>query len=331
MSDKPLVILTHPLPAAWIAPLPERVRLVVGPADVAGVAPELEPYLAEAEGLLTWLTDRVDAALLARMPRLRVVSNYAVGVDNIDVAECTRRGIPVGHTPGVLTDAVADLTWALLLAVARGVFTAAEDARAGRWGLWSATRWLGADLAGRTLGIVGFGAIGQAVARRARGFGMRVLYTSRSPKPQAEIALAARRVPLAQLLQESDFVSLHVPLTPATRGLIREAELRRMKPSAYLVNMARGPVVDTDALVHALRQGWIAGAALDVTDPEPLPPSHPLYHLPNVIITPHIGSATYGTRERMARLAVANLLAGLEGRPLPHAVNPEVFRGARAA
>ncbi len=328
MATKPLVIVTHPMPETWLAPLAERTHLVVGPADVAGVAPELAPYLAEAEGLFTWLTDRVDEALLARMPRLRVISNYAVGVDNIDVAACTRRGIPVGHTPGVLTDAVADLTWAVLLAVARGVVSAAADARAGRWGLWSATRWLGADVSGRTLGIVGFGAIGQAVARRARGFGMRVLYVSPRPKPQAEMALAARRVGLDELLAESDFVSLHVPLTPATRGLIGEAQLRRMKPTAYLVNMARGPVVDTEALLQALRQGWIAGAALDVTDPEPLPPEHPLYHLPNVLITPHIGSATHGTRARMAQLAVANLLAGLEGRPLPHAVNPEVYHAA---
>jgi len=327
MDDQPLVILTHPLPETWLTPLPEKTRLVVGPPDVAGLAPELEPYLAETQGLLTWLTDRVDAALLDRMPRLRVISNYAVGVDNIDVAECTRRGIPVGHTPGVLTDAVADLTWALLLAVARGIVSAAADAKAGRWGLWSATRWLGADLTGRTLGIVGFGAIGQAVARRARGFGMHILYTSRTPKPHAEKNLAARRVSLNELLMHSDVVSLHVPLTSATRGLIAEAELQRMKPTAYLVNMARGPVVNTDALLRALRQGWIAGAALDVTDPEPLPPSHPLYALPNVLITPHIGSATHGTRERMARLAVANLLAGLEGRRLPHPVNPEVYRG----
>ncbi len=328
MSERPLVILTHPLPETWIAPLPERVRLIVGPAGTAGLAPELHPYLPEVEGLLTWLSDPIDEALLAHMPRLKVISNYAVGVDNIAVEACTRRGIPVGHTPGVLTDAVADLTWALLLAVGRGLWSAAEDARRGRWGVWSATRWLGADFAGRTLGIVGFGAIGQAVARRARGFGMRLLYTSRSPKPQAEQALAARRVSLDELLAVSDFVSLHVPLTPATRGLIGEAQLRRMKPTAYLVNMARGPVVQTEALVRALQQGWIAGAALDVTDPEPLPPEHPLYHLPNVLITPHIGSATHGTRERMARLAVANLLAGLEGRPLPHAVNPEVYHAA---
>ena len=321
MSEKPLVVLTHPLPEDWIAPLRAQVRLVVGPEGVAGVHPSLEPYLAEAEGLLTWLIDRVDEALLARMPRLRVVSNMAVGVDNIDLEACRRRGISVGHTPGVLTDAVADLTLALLLAVARGIFPAAQDAREGRWGLWSPTRWLGADLQGATLGIVGLGGIGQAVARRAVGFGLRIGYTSRTPKPEAEAAYGAQRLPLDELLAMSDFVSLHVPLTPETRGLIGEAALRRMKPTAYLINMARGPVVDTDALVRALQEGWIAGAALDVTEPEPLPPAHPLYRLPNCVIVPHIGSATHATRRRMAELACANLLAGLRGEPLPHRAN----------
>lgn len=321
MSEKPLVVLTHPLPEDWIAPLRGQVRLVVGPEGVAGVHPSLEPYLAEAEGLLTWLIDRVDEALLARMPRLRVVSNMAVGVDNIDLEACRRRGIPVGHTPGVLTDAVADLTLALLLAVARGIFPAAQDAREGRWGLWSPTRWLGADLQGATLGIVGLGGIGQAVVRRAVGFGLRIGYTSRTPKPEAEAAYGAQRLSLDELLAMSDFVSLHVPLTPETRGLIGEAALRRMKPTAYLINMARGPVVDTDALVRALQEGWIAGAALDVSEPEPLPPAHPLYRLPNCVIVPHIGSATHATRRRMAELACANLLAGLRGEPLPHRAN----------
>ncbi|HIQ08449.1 MAG TPA: D-glycerate dehydrogenase, partial [Anaerolineaceae bacterium] len=221
----------------------------------------------------------------------------------------------------VLTDAVADLTLALLLAVARGIFPAAQDAREGRWGLWSPTRWLGADLQGATLGIVGLGGIGQAVARRAVGFGLRIGYTSRTPKPEAEAAYGAQRLPLDELLAMSDFVSLHVPLTPETRGLIGEAALRRMKPTAYLINMARGPVVDTDALVRALQEGWIAGAALDVTEPEPLPPAHPLYRLPNCVIVPHIGSATHATRRRMAELACANLLAGLRGEPLPHRAN----------
>ncbi len=321
MSERPLVILTHPLPDDWIAPLRSQVRLVVGPEGTAGVHPSLAPYLPQAEGLFTWLIDRVDEALLARMPRLRVVSNLAVGVDNIDLEACRRRGIPVGHTPGVLTDAVADLTLALLLAVARGILPAAEDAKAGRWGLWSPTRWLGADLQGATLGIVGLGGIGQAVARRAVAFGLRIVYTSRAAKPALEQALGARRLPLEDLLAVSDFVSLHVPLTPATRGLIGAAQLRRMKRSAYLINMARGPVVQTPALVQALTEGWIAGAALDVTDPEPLPPEHPLYRLPNCLVVPHIGSATHQTRRRMAQRACANLLAGLKGEPLPHCAN----------
>ena len=318
----PLVILTHPMPEAWIAPLRESTPLVIGPAGVAGVSPELAPYFAEAEGLLTWLTDPVDEALLAQMPRLKVISNLAVGVDNIDLAACSRRGIPVGHTPGVLTEAVADLTWALLLSIARGIPTAAEDARQGRWGLWQPDRWLGEEMHGRTLGIFGMGGIGQAVARRGHAFGMRILYTSRSPKPTAERQWQAQRVPWETLLAESDFLSLHVPLTPETRHIVDATALRRMKPTAYLINMARGGVVDTEALVMALEQGWIRGAALDVTDPEPLPPQHPLYRLPNCLITPHIGSATHTTRRRMTELAIANLLAGLKGQPLPHQANP---------
>ena len=318
---KPLVILTHPMPEEWIAPLREHVRLVVGPAGVAGVDASLQPYFAEAEGLFTWLIDRVDDALLAQMPRLKVVSNLAVGVDNIDLEACTRRGIAVGHTPGVLTEAVADLTFALLLSIARGLPAAAEDARAGRWGLWQPDRWLGAELHGSTLGIFGMGKIGQAVARRGHAFGMRILYTSHSVRPEAETAWGAQRVPWETLLAESDFLCLHTPLTPETRGVVNAEALRRMKPTAYLVNMARGPVVETDALVQALQEGWIAGAALDVTDPEPLPPDHILYRLPNCLITPHIGSATHTTRRRMAEVAIANLLAGLRGKPLLHQAN----------
>ena len=321
MPHRPVVILTHPMPEDWIAPLREAVQLVVGPAGVAGVAADLRPHFGEVEGLLTWLIDRVDEPLLAEMPRLKVVSNLAVGVDNIDLEACSRRGIAVGHTPGVLTEAVADLTFALLLAVGRGLFTAAEDARAGRWGLWQPDAWLGTELNGSTLGILGLGQIGQAVARRAHAFGMQVLYTSRSPKPEAEARWGAQRVPWETLLAESDFLSLHVPLMPATQGMVDAEALRRMKPTAYLVNMARGPVVQTEALVRALQEGWIAGAALDVTDPEPLPPEHPLYRLSNCLITPHIGSATHLTRRRMADLAISNLLAGLRGEPLPHQAN----------
>ena len=323
---KPKVILTHPMPEEWIAPLRQEVDLIVGPAGIAGVDESLKPHFPEVEGLFTWLTDRVDEGLLSQMPRLKVVSNLAVGVDNIDLEACTRHGVAVGHTPGVLTEAVADLTFALLLAVARDIFSAAEDARSGKWGLWEAARWLGYELNGSTLGIFGMGKIGQAVARRGKAFGMRIIYTSRSPKPQAEAKLGARRVPWETLLEESDFLSLHTPITPETRGVVDAAALKRMKPTAILINMARGAVVQTDALVEALQKGWIAGAGLDVTDPEPLPPEHPLYKLPNCLITPHIGSATHTTRRRMTKLAIANLLAGLRGEPLPHCANPEVYK-----
>ena len=316
----PLVLLTHPLPAEWLQSLEGRVRLIVGPEGTTGFPETLLKDLPEAEGLLTLLIDRVDGALLERAPRLRVVSNMAVGVDNIDLRACQERGIAVGNTPGVLTEATADLTLALILSAARRLPEAAADARAGRWKTWSPTGWLGMDLNGATLGIVGMGKIGQAVAQRAAAFGMRLLYTSPHARPEVEEALGAQRVPLEQLLEASDVVSLHCPLTPQTRGLINEAALRRMKPRALLVNVARGPVVVTEALVRALQEGWIGGAALDVTDPEPLPPDHPLYQFPNCLIAPHIGSATWGTRRRMAEMACANLLAGLEGRPLPYAV-----------
>jgi glyoxylate reductase len=328
-ANLPLVLVSHALPAGWLDLLAGRCRVIVAATDAPGLAAELIPHLADAEGLFSLLTLRVDDALLAQMPRLRVVSNMAVGVDNVDVDACTRRGIPVGNTPGVLTDATADLAMAALLAAARRLPEAAADARAGRWATWTPDGWLGADLAGATLGIVGMGKIGKAVARRAAGFGLRLIYADTSLAEAEEAALGARRVPLEVLLRESDFVSLHAPLTPVTRGLIGEAALRTMKPGAILVNTARGPVVDAPALARALREGWIAAAALDVTDPEPLPPDHPLYALPNCLVLPHIGSATHGTRRRMAELACENLLAGLAGKPLPHCVNPEVYRVSR--
>ena len=321
----PLVLMTHPLPQDWVASLQGRVRLLVGPAEPPGFAPHLLEQLAEAEGILSMLIDRVDEALLGRAPRLRVVSNYAVGFDNIDVPACSRRRIPVGHTPGVLTDATADLALALLLNCARGTVKAATDAKSGHWRAWTPTGWLGADLRGATLGIIGMGKIGRAVAERARGFGLDIVYFKPARDPVIETASGVRYLPLDGLLRESDFVSLHCPLTAQTRGLIDEAALKKMKRTAVLVNTARGPVVVTDALVRALREGWIAGAGIDVTDPEPLPPDHPLYGLPNCLVVPHIGSATHGTRRRMAEMACENLLAGLDGRRLPHCVNREVY------
>jgi len=249
-------------------------------------------------------------------PQLKVVSNFAVGVNNIDLAEARRRGIAVGNTPDVLTDATADIAVALLLAAARHLQPAADEVRSGGWQTWEPTGWLGQDLTGRTLGIVGMGRIGAAVARRlAGGWGMRVLYTARSEK-QLDALPHAQRVTLDQLLQESDFVSLHTALTADTHGLISQRELALMKPTAVLINTARGAVIDQDALVQALKQGRPAAAGLDVTEPEPLPPDHPLVGLPNCIILPHIGSATVATRDAMAEICVDNLLAGLAGRPL---------------
>ncbi len=320
MSEKPIVLVTHKLPASFIAPLQDHCHLIIGPEDATSLAPELEANLHQAEGLFCLLTIPVNRVLLEKAPRLRVVSNMAVGYDNIDVAECTRRGIPVGNTPGVLTESTADLTMALLLAIARNLVPASQDARQGRWKTWRPAGWLGVDLNGGTLGVIGMGKIGKAVTRRALGFGMKILYVD--DIEQTEVP--AQRVSLDELLRLSDFVSLHAPLTEQTRQLINARTLRMMKPTSYLINAARGPIVDTQALYTALKEGWIAGAALDVTDPEPLPADHPLYALPNCLIVPHIGSATWATRQKMAELACQNLLAGLQGKPLPYCVNPEV-------
>jgi lactate dehydrogenase-like 2-hydroxyacid dehydrogenase len=262
--------------------------------------------IAGVQGILCLLTDTVDRELIEAAPDLRVISNYAVGSDNVDLEAASERGVPVGVTPDVLTDATADLAFALLLAAARRIVEGDAEARGGEWVTWEPARLLGQDVHGATLGIVGMGRIGRAVAERAGGFGMTVLHSGGSGG-----------VPLDELLSASDFVSLHCPLTPATRGLIGERELRLMRPTAVLVNTARGPIVDGAALLRALEEGWIAAAALDVIDPEPPPTDHPLLTAPNLTIVPHIGSATHTARERMAELAVDNLLAGLAGRPLP--------------
>jgi glyoxylate reductase len=321
----PLVLVTHKLPDGWLDTLDGRCRMLVGPVDAERLSPELEERLPHAEGLYCLLTIKVGEALLGRAPNLKVVSNMAVGVDNIDIAACNRRGIPVGNTPGVLTEGTADLAFALLLAAARNLPQAWLDAREGRWKTWSPTGWLGKDLHGAFLGIVGLGKIGKAVAERGRAFGMRIIYTNPDRQPDFDRRLEAQCLSLKELLGESDFISLHTPLTPETRHLINLETLKLMKPGAILVNTARGPIVDMEALVVALQEGWIYGAALDVTDPEPLPPEHPLFNLPNCLILPHIGSATWNTRRAMAELACQNLLAGLNGEKLPFCVNPEVY------
>jgi lactate dehydrogenase-like 2-hydroxyacid dehydrogenase len=277
----------------------------------------------DAEGLHVLVLDQVDAALLEAAPRLRVVSTSAVGVDNIDLKACTARGIPVGHTPVVVTEATADFAVALMLAASRRLWEAARYVRNGQWKEWSPTLMIGNDLHGKTLGIVGLGRIGQAIARRARGFNLRILYHSRNRQLQAEANLEAAYRSLHDLLEESDIVILSLPLTGETRQMIGEEALERMKPSAYLINVARGGVVDSDALYQALSNGKIRAAALDVTEPEPINTDHPLLTLDNCLITPHIAPTTVETKALMTEMSVTNLLRGLRGEPLLHCANPD--------
>jgi glyoxylate reductase len=324
-SKRPTVYVTRRIPEAGLRMVREAcdVRMWEG-----GLPPPKDVVLrkvADCDGLLCLLTEPIDAQVIATGERLRVISQFAVGVDNIDLEVATARGIPVGHTPGVLTEATADMTFALLMAAARRIPEGIEKVRAGEWRTWEPMGLLGADVWGATLGIVGLGRIGTAVARRARGFRMRVLYYDPTCRPDLEEELGLECVDLGTLLARSDYVSLHCPLIPETHHLIDERALRRMKPTAILVNAARGPVVDADALVRALQKGWIARAALDVTDPEPIPADHPLTALPNCIVVPHIASATVTARERMATMAAENLLAGLRGERLPFCVNPKVY------
>jgi glyoxylate reductase len=300
------IAVTRNLPGTALGRLREAGHeLDVWPGDRPPDPDALQRLVAGADALLCLLTERVDARLLDAAPRLRAIANYAVGSDNIDLAACAARDIPVGVTPDVLTDATADLTLALILAAARNLPTAAADVRAGRWRTWEPAGWLGLELRGATLALVGPGRIGEAVAERARAFGMRVEPVGRGDDLHAALSRA-------------DVVSLHVPLTGATRHLIDAAALAAMKPTAILVNTARGPIVDQAALVQALQRGQIASAALDVTDPEPPDPRDPLLALPNALIVPHIGSATRAARARMADMAADNLLAALAGEAMPH-------------
>jgi glyoxylate reductase len=299
------VFVTRRLPGTALDRLAAEHEVEVWPGELPPSPEELRSRVAEAEGLLALLTDRVDEELLNAAPRLRAIANYAVGFDNIDVEAVAKRGIPVGVTPDVLTDATADLAWAIMLAVARRLPEARDAVLGGAWRTWDPNGWLGVDVHGATLAVVGAGRIGRAVARRAMGFDMEVLTLRRGDDLHAA-------------LERADFVSLHVPLTPETRHLIDARALARMKPTAILVNTARGAIVDQDALAAALHEGRLGGAALDVTDPEPLPADHPLLRAPNLLVTPHIGSATETARAAMADRAVDNLLAALAGRPMPY-------------
>jgi glyoxylate reductase len=318
------VLVTRRIPEAGL-------HLVRAACDVDLWEDELPPprdellrRVAGIDGLLSLLTDKVDDELLdAAGPQLKVVSNFAVGYDNIDLAACARRGIPVGNTPGVLTAATADIAFALLMSVARRLPEGYDHVRQDRWKTWGPLLLLGKDLAGATLGIIGFGRIGQEVAKRARGFSMRVIYHDRARvSPEQEAATGGSMVSLDELLAQSDFISLHTDLNASTRGLIGREALAKMKRGAVLINTSRGPVVDQEALYDALKSGQLFGAGLDVTDPEPLRADHPLLSLPNCLIVPHIASATVDTRDAMARKAANNLLAGLRGEPLPDRVAP---------
>jgi len=303
------VFVTRRLPGGALDRLAAEHEVEVWPEQLPPGRQELLARAPELEGLLSLLTDPVDAELIGAAPRLRAISNYAVGVDNVDLEAAADRGIPVGNTPDVLTDTTADLAVALMLGISRHLVEGDAYVRRGEWRTWETGLLLGHDLHGATVGIVGFGRIGRAVGRRLEGFGCEILHTSSSGG-----------VALGELLDRSDFVSVHSPLTAETRGLIGDEALARMKPTAYLVNTARGPIVDSEALGRALHAGRIAGAALDVTDPEPLPGGHPLLEAPNLLVLPHLGSATQATRARMADMAVDNLLAGLAGEPMPHSV-----------
>lgn len=325
MNQEPSVYITRLIPQAGLRMVQEVCDVRVWEEEMPPPKEVILREVTDCEGLLCLLTDPVDGEVIAAGKQLRVISQLAVGVDNIDLEGATEHGIPVGHTPGVLTEATADMTFSLLMAAARRIPEGIKKVRAGEWRTWEPMGLLGADVWEATLGVVGLGRIGTAVARRAQGFRMRVLYHDSVRKPELEAELGLEYVALDDLLAQSDFVSLHCPLIPETYHLIDEQALRRMKPTGVLVNAARGPVVDTDALVQALQGRWIARAALDVTDPEPIPADHPLVSLPNCIVVPHIASATVTARNRMATMAAENLLAGLRGERLPYCANPEVY------
>ena len=324
---RPRVFVARVIPDDGLDPVREACEVDLWTDELPPPRDELLRRVAGVDGLLSLLTDRVDDELLdAAGSQLKVVSNFAVGFDNIDVPALTRRGIPAGNTPGVLTETTADLAFTLLMSAARRIPESVDYVRDGKWKTWGPMLLMGVDVHGATLGIVGFGRIGREMARRGHGFGMRVLYHDVHPAtPEEEAALGAARVEMDELLRESDFVTLHVNLTPETHHLIDADALRAMKPSAVIVNTSRGPVVDADALTDALRDGEIFAAGLDVTDPEPLPADHPLVSLPNCVVVPHIASASRVTRGKMAAMAAANLLAGLRGERLPTPVNPEVY------
>jgi glyoxylate reductase len=324
---KSRIFVTRRIPKDKLARLQEVCDVDLWDSELPPGRNELLQHVGNKKAILSLLTDTIDGQVMdIAGPDLKVISNCAVGVDNIDLQEATRRGIPVGHTPGVLTDTTADFAFALLLAAGRRIVEADHFTRAGKWKTWGLTQLLGQDLSGATLGIIGFGRIGRGVAKRALGFEMRVLfYDPSAAEDEFARQVNARQVDLDTLLREADFISIHTPLNEDTYHLIDRQAFAKMKPTAVLVNTARGPVVDPGALYEALKSRTIRFAALDVTEPEPIPQNNPLLQLDNLIITPHIASASVETRGKMVGIAVENLLAGLEGVQLPYCANPDVY------
>jgi len=321
------VLITRRIPEAGLELIRRECAVRLWEEDRPMPKDRLLALAAGKDGIVCLLSDPMGADVIAAAgPQLKAIATMAVGYDNIDVAEATRRGIVVGNTPGVLTEATADLTWALILSLGRRIIEGDRLVRSGRWTGWAPTQLVGADFAGKTIGIVGLGRIGKAVARRGRSFGMEVIYSNRNRLPESEeAAIPARYAKLDELIAASDFISLHCPLNPESYHLIGRERIARMKRTAYLLNVARGPVVDEAALAHALKEGWIAGAALDVYEHEPgLTPG--LIELDNVVLAPHLGSASLETRNQMAKMTAQNLLAGLKGELPPWCVNPEAVR-----
>jgi len=319
--SKPKVFVARRIPEKGLGLVRDFCDADIWQDEMPPPRDDLLARIQGVEGLLSLLTDRIDSALMEVAPNLRVISNMAVGVDNVDVAAASARKIPVGNTPGVLTDATADMTFALMMAAARRIVEGEKYVREGKWKTWSPQLLLGADFVGATWGIIGFGRIGQAVAKRAQGFAMRMIYHD----PAAAPLFGATPTTLDDLLRTSDFISIHVPLTPETHHMIGSEALSRMKPNAIVVNTSRGPVVDSEALYIALKSNKIFAAALDVTEPEPMPADHPLLELQNCLVVPHLGSASKWTRDQMALIAAQNLIAGLKGERLPYCANPDVY------
>lgn len=325
MQKKARVYISRMIPEKPLKMLEDFAEVHIWEGETPPPRAKLLDELALADGAIVMLTEKINQEALDAAPKLRVLSNYAVGYDNIDIDAATARGIPIGNTPGVLTETTADQAFALLLAAARRVVEGVDYVKAGQWQSWNPIQLLGYEVNGATLGIIGLGRIGYAMAKRAQGFGMRLLYHGGSNREYAA-KVGATAVDLESLLRESDFISIHCPLNENTRGMIGAKEFAMMKASAILINTARGAIIQNDALLEALQTGKIAGAALDVTEPEPIAANHPLVLEPRCLVVPHLGSATWKTRERMGILAAENLIAGLKGEKLPHIVNPKVYR-----